>query len=60
VTDAREKKIPIVVDVDELHTLEYEENLVTIEEEENPMQEVGKLEEDTERTEFDTSRGPGP
>jgi hypothetical protein len=25
-TDAREKEIPIVVDVDEIHTPEYEEN----------------------------------
>jgi hypothetical protein len=33
---------------------------MTIEEEQNPVQEVGQLEEDTERTESDTSRGPGP
>jgi hypothetical protein len=50
VTDAREKEVPIVVDVDEIHTPEYEANPVTIEEEQNPVQEVGQLEEDTERT----------
>jgi hypothetical protein len=30
--DAREQEVPIVVDVDELHTLEYEAHLVTIKE----------------------------
>jgi hypothetical protein len=45
--DVREKEIPIVVDVDEIHTPEYEEHLVEIEEEQNQVQEVGQLEEDT-------------
>jgi hypothetical protein len=49
-----------VVDVDELHTPEYETNPVTVEEEQNPVQEVGQMEEDPERTESDTSRGQGP
>jgi hypothetical protein len=52
--------VPIVVDVDELHTPEYATNPVTIEEEHNPTQEVRKLEEEMERTKSDTSRGPGP
>jgi hypothetical protein len=39
-TDAREKETPIVVDVDELHTAEYEKNPITVEEEKNPAQEV--------------------
>jgi hypothetical protein len=58
-TDAREKETPVVVDVDELHTPEYETNLVTVEEEKNPAQEVGPMEEDPERTESDNSRGQG-
>jgi hypothetical protein len=33
VTDTREKEIPIVADVDEIHTPEYKENPMTIEEE---------------------------
>jgi hypothetical protein len=59
-TDTREKEVPIVVDVDEIHTPEYKTNPVTVEEEQNPAQEVGQMEEDTERTESDTSRGQGP
>jgi hypothetical protein len=52
--------VPIVVDVDELHTPEYTKNLVTIEEEHNQVQEARKLEEEMERTKSDTSRGPRP
>ena len=55
-TDAKDQAVPIVVDVDELHTLEYTTNPVTIKEEHNPSQDVGQLEEDTEGTKFDTSR----
>jgi hypothetical protein len=58
-TDAREQATPVVVDVDELHTPEYETNPVIVEEEHNPTQEVGPMEEDPERTEFDNSRGQG-
>jgi len=60
VTYARDQEIPIVVDVDEIHTPKYRENPMTIEEEQNPVQEAKQLEEDTERTESNTSRGPGP
>jgi hypothetical protein len=35
-------------------------HIAQVEEEENPSQEVGQPEEDTERTESDTSRGKGP
>jgi hypothetical protein len=66
-TDTREKEVLVVVDVDELHTPEYEANLVTVDEEAEPgrrgaepSQEVGQIEEDTERIESDTSRGPRP
>jgi hypothetical protein len=55
--DAREKEIPIVVDVDEIHTLEYEANPVTIEEEHNPVQEAEQLEEDTERNQIQHIEG---
>jgi hypothetical protein len=48
-----------VVDVDELHTLVYETNSVIVEEEQNPVQEVGSMEEDPERSEYDNSRGQG-
>lgn len=59
VTDAREQATPVVVDVDELHTPEYETNPVIVEEEQNPTQEAGPMEEDLERTESDNSRGQG-
>jgi hypothetical protein len=59
VTDAREKETPVVVDVDELHTPEYETNPVTVEEEKNPSTGGGEMEEDPERMEFDTLRGQG-
>jgi hypothetical protein len=42
------------VDVDEFHTPEYETNLVTVEEDKNPTQEVEQMEEDLKRTDFDT------
>jgi hypothetical protein len=59
-TDAREIEVPVVMDVDELHTPEYETNLVMVEEEQNPMQEARQMEEEIKRTKSDTSRGQGP
>jgi hypothetical protein len=55
-TDAREKETPVVVDVVELHTPEYETNPLTVKEEKNPVQEAAKMEEDPEQTQSDTLR----
>jgi hypothetical protein len=49
--------MPTVMDVDEIHTPEYEPTTTHIEEEQNPTQEAEQPEEDAERTESDASRG---
>jgi hypothetical protein len=60
VTQTGTQEMPTVMDVDEIHTPEYEPTTTQVEEEQNPSQEVGQPEEDAERTESDTSRGKGP
>jgi hypothetical protein len=50
------EEVPTVVDVDEIHTPEYEPNTMRVEEEHNPEQEVGKPEDDVERTKSDMRR----
>jgi hypothetical protein len=52
--------MPTVVDVDEIHTPEYEQTTLHVEEEKKPTQEPEQLEEDVERTKSDASRGKGP
>jgi hypothetical protein len=49
------QEMPTVVDVDEIHTSEYEPTTMHVEEEQNPTQEVRKPEEDAERTKSDAS-----
>jgi hypothetical protein len=52
--------MPTILDVDDIHTLEYQTYTMQVEEERNPSQEAGQPEDDTERTESDASRGKGP
>jgi hypothetical protein len=59
VPQTRTHEMPTVVDVDEIHTPEYEPTMMHVEEEKNPAQEVEQLEEDAERTKSDASRGKG-
>jgi hypothetical protein len=59
VTKIRTQDMPIVMDVDEIHTPEYEPTTMHIEEEQNLSQKAEHMEEDTERTKFDASRGKG-
>jgi hypothetical protein len=49
-----------VVDVDEIHTLEYKKTTLHVEEEQEFTKEPEQLVEDAKRTEFDVSRGKGP
>jgi hypothetical protein len=51
--------MPTIMDVDEIHTLEYGPTRTQVEEEQNPSQEVEKPEEDVEKAKFDASRGKG-
>jgi hypothetical protein len=60
VTKIGTEDMPKIVDVDEIHTPEYEPHTTQVEEEINPSQETEKLEEDTERIESDVSKGKGP
>jgi hypothetical protein len=48
-----------IVDVDEIHTPEYEPTTMHVEEERNLTQEVKQPKEDAERTKYDTFRGKG-
>jgi hypothetical protein len=50
VTQKGTQEMPTIMDVDEIHTPEYEPHNTQVKEEGNPSQEVGKLEEDKERT----------
>jgi hypothetical protein len=52
--------MPTVVDVDEIHTPEYEPHSTQVEGEQNPSQEVRHPKEDLERIESNMSRGKGP
>jgi hypothetical protein len=52
--------MPTVVDVDEIHTPEYEQTTLHVEEEKEPTQEPEQLVEDVEQMESDASRGKGP
>jgi hypothetical protein len=49
--------MPIVVDVDEIHTPEYMKTTLHVEEEQEPTQEPEQLVEDVERMESDTFKG---
>ena len=51
--------MPTVVDVDEIHTPEYEKTTLHVQEEQEHAQEPGKLVEDIEWMKFDVSRGKG-
>jgi hypothetical protein len=53
-------RCPTVVDVDEIHTPEYEKTTLHVEEEKESTQEPEQLVEDVEQTESDASRGKGP
>jgi hypothetical protein len=46
-----------MVDVDKIHTLEYEKTTFHVEEEKEPAQEPKQQEEDVEQTKSDASRG---
>jgi hypothetical protein len=59
VIDTGTQEMPTIVDVNVIHTLEYELNTIHIEEEQNPAHEVGQP-EDAQRTKSDSSRGKGP
>jgi hypothetical protein len=59
VPQTRTRGMPTVLDVDEIHTPEYEPTMMHVEEEKNPAQEVEQPKEDVERTESDTSKGKG-
>jgi hypothetical protein len=56
----RTSEMPTVVDVDEIHTPEYEQTTLHVEEEQESTQEPEQLGEDVVRTEPDASRGKGP
>jgi len=45
------------MDVDDIHMSKYKPTTMHIEEEQNPAQEVEQPEEDTERIEYDASKG---
>jgi hypothetical protein len=49
-----------VVDVDEIHTPEYEQTTLHVEEEQESTQEPEQLGEDVVQMKSDTSRGKGP
>ena len=51
--------MPTVVDVDEIHTPEYEQTTLHVEEEQELAQEPKQSEEDAKQTESDASRGKG-
>jgi hypothetical protein len=53
------QEMPTIMDVENIHTPEYETNTTHIEEDKNPTQEARQLEEDVERIESDVSRGKG-
>jgi hypothetical protein len=60
VPQTRTNEMPTVVDVDEIHTPEYEQTTLHVEEEQEPTQEPEQLEEDVEWMKSDASRGKGP
>jgi hypothetical protein len=60
VPQGRTNEMPTVVDVDEIHTPEYEKTTLHVEEEQEPTQEPEQLVEDVEQTKSDASRGKGP
>jgi hypothetical protein len=51
--------MPTVLDVDEIHTPEYEQTTLRVEEEHELAQELKQPKEDAERTESTASRGKG-
>jgi hypothetical protein len=52
--------MPTVVDVDEIHILEYEKTKLQVEEEKEPAQEPEQLVEDAKQMESDASKGKVP
>jgi hypothetical protein len=52
--------MPTIVDVNEIHTSDYEPITTWVDEEQNPAQEVGQPKEDVKRTKSDASRGKHP
>jgi hypothetical protein len=55
----RTQEMPTVMDVDEIHTPEYDPTTTHIEEEQNTTQAAGQPEEDAERTKFNVFMGKG-
>jgi hypothetical protein len=60
VTQTRTQHIPIVIDVDEINTPEYDPHTTQVVEERNPSQEARHSEEEVETKTSDGSRGKEP
>jgi hypothetical protein len=59
VLQTRTNEIPTVVDVDEIHTPDYDQTTLHVEEDQELVQEVEQLEEDAKQKKYDTSKGKG-